>query len=227
MLTRLLLIGLLGSFGLVSTPGCSLAPGVFEHPPIFQIMGRLSPSLNETDEEDDEQLPPDEDENTNRDLYYVVLSWYLFISNGLTEAPWAVANQTEVVLSENPEFVLPLTDQPPDEAFLPTGQGRILQLPAEGRMAIGFLTVFRPTNDSMEFSWQADEDGGALCPFEEILIVWWDGPELDGQDIGINGGRLKRGLNLLDISVDNQNQETYQLDDAASTIRMPTCIRQS
>ena len=110
---------------------------------------------------------------------------------------------------------------------MPAGQGRILQLPAEGQMAIGFLTVFRPAYEGMEFSWRADQDGATLCPYEDKLIIWWDGPEISGEEIGIDSGRLVRGLNILDISVDNENQETYSLLDAKSPITVPSCLGES
>ena len=219
---RAALYMLLCLVGLTGTTSCSLAPQEFEYPPIFQIKGRLEDRPAEH-QDDDEMLEIGDDPNVNRDLYYVVLSWYVFISNGLTEEPWAIANQTEVIVSESPEFNVALTDQPPYEAFLPAGQGRILQLPADGRLAIGFLTVFRPADSGIAFSWRVDGDQGALCPYEDKLIVWWDGPPLDGEDIGINGGRLNRGLNILDISVDNENQETYELNDASGTLVLPTC----
>ena len=102
-----------GGFGLLC--GCALAPSVFEHPPIFQIEGIIDDAP--------ESSEPNDASESDEDVYYVVLSWYLFIANGLTEAPWDIADQTEVVVSEGREFVIALNHQPPRGCILARRSG--------------------------------------------------------------------------------------------------------
>ena len=104
---------LIGLLALIWFKGCALAPAVFEHPPIFKIEGDIALGMQSDDVDlDDEQGV----EQSDPKVYYVVLSWYLFVANGLTESPWALAGQTEVVLSEGTKFTVELIDEPPEES---------------------------------------------------------------------------------------------------------------
>ena len=104
--------------------------------PIFELSGKLNFDPSEVDWPEPEVL--------------VALSWYAFTTNSPDPA-LALASQTIIPRDGDGTFELALQQVPPPSAFVVTGAGRFLELPAEGNPAIGFITVspFGPTRAMM------------------------------------------------------------------------------
>ena len=196
--------------GLLLLSGCSLAPSNVEPAPIFQLNGAVDFADSVIDSNDNEIL--------------LVLSWYVFTTNSLDPAPFAIAAQTTVSPTMGHEFSLALNTVPPPSAFVLTGEGRFLDLPAEGNLAIGFITA-RPWNNVTDgtFNWATMDMVEQTCPFESQLVLWWDGPELSHEDIGLESGVLRKGLNLLDVAEGGNGPEGYRLFPADSPISVTLC----
>ena len=138
--------------------------------------------------------------------------------------PLALASQTIIPRDGDGRFELALQQVPPPSAFVVTGSGRFLELPAEGNLAIGFITVspWSDTGDA-EFSWKTEDQINETCPFEKRLVVWWDGPELTDEETGFASGTLKKGLNLVDLGLDADELGGYRLFPADTPITVPVC----
>ena len=119
----------LGLILMVFLVGCSLAPSEIDPPPIFELNGRVTLEESEVD--------------VNQDTVQILLalSWYVFTTNSLDPAPFSLAAQTVTSSNEDYEFALALSQVPPPSAFMPTGADQFLELPAEGNLAIGFITA--------------------------------------------------------------------------------------
>ena len=191
---------------------CSLAPSDIDPPPIFELNGVVEFEASEVDV----------DEGTAQIL--LALSWYVFTTNSLDPAPFALATQTVTSTNEAYQFSLALADVPPPSAFVLTGANRFLELPAEGNLAIGFITArpWVPDNDGT-FAWTTEDMLYQTCPFESQLVLWWDGPELDHEEIGFESGTLRKGLNLIDVADGENGPEGYRLFSASSPIVVEVC----
>ncbi len=192
------------------TWGCSLAPRDVEPPPIFELSGAVQLDRSELDIESPEIL--------------LALSWYVFTTNSLDPAPFALATQTSIAVDGERTFSLDLTQVPPPSAFVLTGEDQFLQLPAEGNLAIGFITA-RPWDSSVDedFDWRDENMIYQTCPWESQLIVWWDGPELDSDETGFESGTLRKGLNLVDLQYGDEGPWGYQLLPANAPISIAMC----
>ena len=189
---------------------CSLAPSNVDPAPIFELNGTIDVDRSEIDSDDTPIL--------------LALSWYVFTTNSLDPAAFSLATQTITSTADDYEFALALNTVPPPSAFVLTGAGRFLELPADGNLAIGFITA-RPWNEAASgtFAWTTPDMVYQTCPFESQLVVWWDGPELDHEQIGFESGTLRKGLNLLDVSEGGNGPEGYRLFPADAPIEISIC----
>ena len=195
---------------LLTLTGCSLAPSNVEQAPIFQLNGVV----------DFEEATIDAEDAT----ILLALSWYVFTTNSLDPAPLALAAQTLTSIDDGHEFSLALNTVPPASAFVLTGAGRFLELPAEGNLAIGFITA-REWNETVDgvFAWTTTDMIYQTCPFESKLVLWWDGPELSHEEIGFESGVLRKGLNLLDVTEGGNGPDGYRLFPADFPISVTLC----
>ena len=157
------------------------------------------------------------------DRVIVALSWYLFKADTLQPVYWALAAQTIVPIDDLNRFTLSLEMEPPEDAFVLTGADSFLDLPADGNLALGFITVVPMAATEGPFTWNGDDRTESSCPYEDLLVAWWDGPELDSERTGFREGILRKGLNLVDLSKDGEFRDEYVLYPAERTIQIPIC----